>query len=77
MGFEKVTLSRVAIKTEIAIEALPIRDYAENAIDFDGEKDPSNPLNWSTAYKLSIMALISVMGLVVSVEFALGHRHLH
>ena len=37
----------------------------EHVIDFDGPKDPHNPLNWSALYKWSIVILISVMSLVV------------
>ena len=33
----------------------------EDSVDFDSPDDPSNPLNWSYAYKMLIVALISLM----------------
>ena len=42
-----------------------LQGYPKSFADFDGPKDPDNPLNWSTAYKWSILVLISVMSLVV------------
>ncbi|KAF7509148.1 hypothetical protein GJ744_008375 [Endocarpon pusillum] len=35
-------------------------------IDFDSPNDPTNPVNWSTAYRWSMVILISVMSLVVN-----------
>jgi hypothetical protein len=37
----------------------------EYVIEFEGPKEPHNPLNWSALYKWSIVILISVMSLVV------------
>lgn len=40
---------------------------SNNIIDFDGPNDPENPINWSPAYKWSLVVLISFMSCVVSV----------
>lgn len=40
-------------------------DANENTVDFDSPEDPENPLNWSAAYRWSIVGLISIMSLVV------------
>ena len=77
MDVEKALFSRAALYPQVGIQDQSIGDYAENAIDFDGPKDPANPFNWSAIYKWSIVALISVMSLVVSVNFPLDHWHLH
>ena len=34
-------------------------------IDFDGDLDPSNPVNWSASYKWSLIVLISLMTMIV------------
>ena len=33
----------------------------EDSMDFDSPDDPSSPLNWSCAYKMLIVVLISLM----------------
>ena len=65
MDVEQVLPSTAAQDTQVAIKNESSGDYDENAIDFDGPKDPANPLNWSAIYKWSIVALVSVMSLVV------------
>ena len=40
---------------------------SNNIIDFDGPNDPEDPINWSPAYKWSLVVLISFMSCVVSV----------
>jgi hypothetical protein len=42
----------------------------EEVIDFDGENDPTNPQNWSSLYKWSIVITISLLSLEASVEKA-------
>jgi hypothetical protein len=32
-----------------------------NVVDFDGEDDPANPLNWSKRLKWSLVILVSLM----------------
>ena len=44
----------------------------EDSVDFDSPDDPSNPLNWSYAYKMLIVVLISLM---TTVEYE-SPRHL-
>lgn len=34
-------------------------------VDFDGPDDPADPLNWSVAYKWSMVILISILSLMV------------
>lgn len=40
-------------------------DHAGTFVEFDGPKDPQNPLNWSRGYKLMIVCLLSAMNLIV------------
>lgn len=42
-----------------------VDEETENVVNFEGPEDPSNPVNWSNAYKWTIVGLISVMSLVV------------
>lgn len=37
----------------------------ENLVDFDGEDDPDNPINWSPRYKWAIVGLLSLMSTIV------------
>ena len=46
-------------------EDQPIDDVDEDVVDFDGPHDLENPINWSPAYKWSIVIVISIMSLVV------------
>ena len=42
-----------------------------NVVSFDGANDPTNPQNWSTFRKWSIVAIISAMNLVMYSEHPL------
>lgn len=58
------------VEKALSATTIPDRDqalqgYPKSFVDFDGPKDPDNPLNWSAAYKWGILVLISVMCLVV------------
>lgn len=37
----------------------------DTVVDFDGIDDPTDPLNWSSAYKWSLVTLISFLSLIV------------
>ena len=65
MDTEKAIPPKVAVQTPLPSGDRSMEDHTRNSVDFNGPKDPANPLNWSSAYKWSILALISVMSLVV------------
>lgn len=42
-------------------ENTPTDPTDPNIVDWDGPDDPSNPMNWSTAKKLSTLTMVSVV----------------
>lgn len=52
---------------EVTLAADITVDDDTHIIDFDGEGDPKDPLNWSKFYKWSMVILISLLSLVVYV----------
>ncbi|KAH8725906.1 major facilitator superfamily domain-containing protein [Phaeosphaeriaceae sp. PMI808] len=40
----------------------------ESVVDFEGIDDPTDPLNWSPAYKWSLVTLISLLSLIVNLS---------
>jgi hypothetical protein len=40
-------------------------DHGSYIVNFDGPDDPTDPLNWSSRYKWSMVVLISVLSLIV------------
>lgn len=56
-------------KVESTIRDPPFAECpCESAVDFDGPDDATNPVNWSSSYKWSIVGVISIMSLVVWVS---------
>ncbi len=48
------------------VEKTPVSsDNQSDIVDFEGEDDPKDPLNWSSRYKWSMVILISILSLVV------------
>jgi hypothetical protein len=37
---------------------------AEELVDFEGPEDKSNPINWSAAYKWTVVGAMSVMTMI-------------
>lgn len=44
----------------------------EELVDFEGPEDKSNPINWSLAYKWTIVGAMSVMTMITYVLFGLN-----
>lgn len=42
-------------------------EYSPDAIEFDRNGDPDNPLEWPSSYKWGIVALLSFMGFTMYV----------
>lgn len=49
----------------VELTADVVADVDARVVDFDGEDDPEEPLNWSKFYKWSMVILISFLSLVV------------
>lgn len=63
-AFQTAGSEPVSVKLE-AGEEVPVNGFDQNLVDFVSPQDPEDPLNWSSAYKWSVVILISVMSLVV------------
>lgn len=50
---------------EVELATNVVADDDTQIIEFDGDDDPEDPLNWSRFYKWSMVILISSLSLVV------------
>jgi hypothetical protein len=53
-------------------EVMQTRDHEEELDynDFEGPEDPSNPINWPSKYKWTIVASMSVLTMLTYVSFS-------
>lgn len=65
MDVQVDAVAEVKYVPEVEFAADIAADDDAHIVDFDGEDDPEDPLNWSKFYKWSIIILISFLSLVV------------
>ena len=59
---ERLSFERIPERETSGAEGKELRD--PNIVDFDGPKDPENPLNWSTARKTTSIVIVSLTALL-------------